>query len=149
MSRFFSKWNHGGDQQTRSRGRNYLEFANLGVNDVLLGRGKGYYEKQGNIKFRVLMSHVVHDYDKAKKVEKTQIAQGIVDRVKSRGGKFLREQSKGSGTLVEIDDKEARTKVSQVRRIDTHEGHVHHGRKTLNFNQTLQTDRQSDCWLRP
>ena len=64
--------------------------------DVLCGRGGLVNGFVGNITFRDMVAEHRDEYRDAKKKAKALIAQGIVDKIKSRGGLFLHR--------VDIDD---------------------------------------------
>ena len=72
--------------------------------DVLCGRGGLVNGFIGNIAFRELVAEHRDEYRDAKKKAKALIAQGIVDKIKSRGGLFLHrvdidnDGGKGTGT---------------------------------------------------
>ena len=84
-----------------------------GPADVLLGRGKGAYEWQGNIRYQQIICYSLPAYTAAKKKqEKTQISNSIVNAVKQNGGRFLKETRDGG--VCEVSDKEAREKVAHV-----------------------------------
>ncbi|KAL7557043.1 hypothetical protein ACA910_002259 [Epithemia clementina (nom. ined.)] len=110
--------------------------------DVLLGRGKGSYESQGNREYARIIASYVPVYELAtNNKDKIRITEEIVGLVKSSGARFLKHvavrqarkprisrniirQSNGSATnttisnedwcCMIISDAEARRKVSQV-----------------------------------
>lgn len=68
--------------------------------DVLLGRGTGPNESQGNIRFRALVRRVLQEVDPSKldgKI-KAKIAREILNAVKAENGRFLKISSDGSST---------------------------------------------------
>ena len=102
--------------------------------DVLLGRGKGSYEWNGNRAFARLVSSHVLVYEAATgNKHKIQITQNIVALVQQMGGRFLKQVQPGTRMPSDHDDTninsttsdlpcceivsdtEARRKVSQVR----------------------------------
>jgi hypothetical protein len=83
------------------------------VNDVLLGRGGGTNRHTGNILFRDLVSEHQPAYVQARKRDKTLIAKSIVAHVRSKNGRFLREEN---GKWVDVGDKKAVEKASQALR---------------------------------
>lgn len=83
-------------------------------NDVLLGRGKGFYQHTGNIRFRNWIESRFQQYDQAKtSAQKKQITMEVMDLVRKDGGRFLRDEKCG---WVEVHDDTARQKVAHVFR---------------------------------
>ena len=78
--------------------------------DILLGRGKGYFNHVGNIKYRNIIEDNKEKYDRETKEGRQKVAEGIVAIVHGYGGRFLKDD--GDGVWVRIDDKSARRKVS-------------------------------------
>ena len=67
--------------------------------DVLLGRGTGPNEHEGNIRFRLLAAETLKTFSDSTtsppmKMNKTKLAKKILEAVKARGGRFLRKLSK-------------------------------------------------------
>ncbi|KAL7563888.1 hypothetical protein ACA910_013214 [Epithemia clementina (nom. ined.)] len=62
--------------------------------DVVCGRGRGYFERPGNIRFRDIVKAHVHHYSTARsKMEKTAVLGAIVDYIQMvEGGRFLKER---------------------------------------------------------
>jgi hypothetical protein len=118
--------------------------SSLNPNDVLMGRGSGANLKQGNIRFRQMVSD---KYDEemsrieCKTMEgiaavKIKVAHDVLQEIKSNGGRFLRKALKpaeanqdGSGkhsnerevegyiVYEEVSDKEATEKIKQTLRF--------------------------------
>ena len=66
--------------------------------DVVCGRGKGFYNKPGNRRFRSIVSTYIDDYESCKsKIDKSLILGQIVDRV--------REQDNGRARFLKYDTK--------------------------------------------
>jgi hypothetical protein len=63
----------------------------LGVNDILLGRGTGPNKNQGNIRFRRLLEEIVEAYRKSPVITKTKLASEILQTIKERNGHFVRK----------------------------------------------------------
>jgi hypothetical protein len=77
--------------------------------DILLGRGKGYFNHVGNVRYRSIIEEHKERYDRATKEKRQGIAEGIVDMVyNDYGGRFLKDDG---GVWIQIDDKTARHKV--------------------------------------
>lgn len=71
-------------------------YTELGSDDVLLGRGTGPNEFEGNIRFRRLVGEVAMATDpKGLVSNKPALARKVVDQVAKRGGRFVRKLSKG------------------------------------------------------
>ena len=86
------------------------------VLDVLCGRGKECYNHEGNRNFRRLVETSLPRYAKCRtKHEKGMLVVNIVDGVRSKGGGFVRFDTKASRWL-EIGDDAAREKVGQTIR---------------------------------
>jgi hypothetical protein len=84
-----------------------------GTLDVLLGRGKPLQKHDGNLNYHYVVEGYHDRYERASKLEKTQIAKTIVDKIHEQGGRFLKQEDAG---WVEIDDEAARTKISHTFR---------------------------------
>jgi hypothetical protein len=81
--------------------------------DVLLGRGKSSQNHTGNIHFRQLVESKRDEYEKASIMEKTIIADRIVNSVHNVAGRFL----KHNGDLwEEVEFEIARDKVAHAFR---------------------------------
>ena len=96
-----------------------------GPADVLCGRGGGINAHEGNAAFRELVKEQKRRYNlAAKKDEKAEISQTIVDHIKSKNGRFLQRDTSqpfatGGGTKgwwVEITNDKAMSKTSQALR---------------------------------
>ena len=65
----------------------------LNANDVLLGRGPGLSQFEGNLKFRALVDERKEEYTATtNRKQKRKIAKEIVDLVHSTGGRFLKQE---------------------------------------------------------
>jgi len=86
--------------------------------DVLFGRGKPYQGHAGNIRLHKVVDLYKTRYSKARRHEKTEIAEEIVQFVKNGGakaGRFLK-RLEGEESWVEVSDSIARDKVSHALR---------------------------------
>lgn len=81
--------------------------------DVLFGRGRPFQEHPGNVRFSLIIDSLQPRYEVARRSEKTVIAEEVVKKMKSRGGRFLRRLD---GCWEEVSDIMAREKVSQAFR---------------------------------
>ena len=86
-------------------------------NDVVLGRGKGFYNRPGNKRFREIVCQHMSEYQAARtKLDKSMILNGIIDRVRQENnGRFVKNDKKKGGWIV-IDDGLAREKVGHAMR---------------------------------
>jgi hypothetical protein len=79
--------------------------------DIILGRGKGYQNHKGNIRYRHIVETKRPVYETLPtKKEKTQLIRDLVKSIYDEGGRFLRQDS--IGRWVPIDQDSARDKVS-------------------------------------
>lgn len=88
-------------------------------NDVKCGRGKGSYNRPGNIKFRQTVENFMPAYLQCKTViEKTCLLNAVVDRFQEEHqGRFIRQAGKGdSRRWIELSREEARAKVGHAMR---------------------------------
>jgi uncharacterized Fe-S center protein len=83
------------------------------------GRGGGTNLHPGNRFYRDLILSHRASYDEASKTMKPEISQQIVQRIKERGGRFLRKDS--DGLYYEIAEADAKAKTSQALRHRTFE----------------------------
>jgi hypothetical protein len=91
--------------------------------DVLTGRGSGPYEQPGNIHFREIVATRKIEYlslNPRDSKMKNQIAKEIIDKVRSKGGRFLRKiqvTNKDDGDLYEfVDEDTVMEKAKQALR---------------------------------
>ncbi|KAL7570686.1 hypothetical protein ACA910_017811 [Epithemia clementina (nom. ined.)] len=96
--------------------------------DVILGRGKGAYQNEGNRRLQDLVAFYLPAYRAAKtNQEKINITTLIVESVKQNGGRFLSEKVK-DGEIIEVCDQKARIKVAQA---------IRHQRRSSFVEETL------------
>lgn len=81
--------------------------SSVGDEDVLFGR---MYEHAGNERLRRNVEVMAAEYNSSTRGRKKQIADSLVQDVKSRGGRFLKPME--DGRWAEVSDKMAETKVS-------------------------------------
>lgn len=92
-----------------------------GQYDVLLGRGKAFYDHPGNQRLKYLILERLPYYERAGYSEKSEVCGGIVDLINSKLGRFLKDDGAG---WVEVDDKVARNKVGHLFRQLRRKGSV-------------------------
>jgi hypothetical protein len=78
--------------------------------DILLGRGRPIQNHEGNIRFRLVMESYAVEYQKAKRDKKKEIAHDVVDKMKSKGCRFL-QQKTNTDIWQEVEDEAAKQKV--------------------------------------
>mmetsp|Transcript_87484 Transcript_87484/g.131231 ORF Transcript_87484/g.131231 Transcript_87484/m.131231 type:complete len:468 (+) Transcript_87484:35-1438(+) len=83
------------------------------TDDVLLGRGKPLQKHPGNLRYHHIIETYNEQYEKAMKLEKTNISKWLVEQIQDAGGRFLKQDDVA---WVEIDDDAARYKVSHTFR---------------------------------
>jgi hypothetical protein len=84
-----------------------------GTYDILLGRGKPLQKHAGNLRYHHVIETYHGRYEKAQKLEKTNLSKLIVQKMKDDGGRFLKQDD---CAWIEIDDDAARYKVSHTFR---------------------------------
>lgn len=105
---------------TNSSNKDAIIVAELGSDDVLLGRGTGPNEHQGNIRYRALVKKSLKNIDLStvRGNEKTILATRILRVIKAVGGRFLKRlnhQSRSTETskYIVIPDRVAVEKIKQ------------------------------------
>ena len=98
----------------------------LRPHDILLGRGSGCNDYEGNVRFRSLVENRKREYlSAAKREDKRRIAQEIFDQITiMNGGRFLKKEAKrkvngviiNRGVHIQVGDKVAMEKVKQALR---------------------------------
>lgn len=94
----------------------------LGVHDVILGRGLGTYNHIGNVEFRKLVNKHKMRYLASSKVDKPKVARELVQTWKQLDppGRFLqRAEEENKLDWIEVCDKKAQEKASQCLRERT------------------------------
>lgn len=86
----------------------------IGSNDVLLGKGPRISHNPGNIKYRAYCDSRRGQYKQLgnKGKEKKKYCMTILKHIKSIGGRFIRYDTT-TNSWYEVDDSEARTRISQ------------------------------------
>jgi hypothetical protein len=93
-----------------------------GPNHVVCARGKGFWEHEGNKKYRALIAQATSKYEATtNKFEKTLIVSDIVESIREANpsGNFVKRDHV-RGRWVEVDDQFAREKVGQSFRDSLH-----------------------------
>ena len=87
----------------------------INLNDVLFGQGGQSNNNHGNVQYRAIVERIRPIYNTASMADKTTIAQGVVEEIASKGGRFL-IKDKNSHQWYLADNRTARMKVSQALR---------------------------------
>lgn len=82
--------------------------------DILFGRGKPMRQHPGNMSLGLLIEASIAHYTKLRKGEKTAMAQTIVNGMKGRSVRFLKQDD--NGLWFQVADDMAREKVSNTFR---------------------------------
>lgn len=120
----------------------YIEIPN--VQDFIISKGKPAQAHTGNMKLHAIIDEHLPRYVNAKRIEKMEITDEIVNIVKSYRGRFVAIQtgkggSAGSGTWEVVSDEVAREKVGQLFR----------SRKKLKVGATMTTKTKSSTSSSP
>lgn len=92
-----------------------------GPNDVVCARGKSFWDHEGNKKYRTMIANATEKYaSTTNKLEKTLIVSEIVDAVRKKKGKFVKQERRGA-PWVKADEIFAREKVGQSLRDGLHD----------------------------
>lgn len=84
--------------------RRATRITSLNPHDVLLGRGSGYNDYEGNILFRNVVAERKREYmSTAKREDKKRIAHEVFGQINSTGGRFLKRRIKKKVRGVIID----------------------------------------------
>lgn len=113
-----------------------------GIYDVLLGRGKPLQKHPGNLRYHHVVENYHGLYEKAQKLEKTNLSKMIVQKMKEEGGRFLKQDDVG---WIEIDDDAARYKVSHTFRNHRIAARVSEKKKNGSIDHRRKHDDGSDA----
>jgi hypothetical protein len=81
--------------------------------DVLLGRGKGCYLHEGNIRMRNIVRERGHLYEEVSFGDRRRVVKDVLNLIKEGSVRFLREDG---ASWVEVDDEAAEKKVAAALR---------------------------------
>jgi hypothetical protein len=76
--------------------------------DVLLGRGSGYFNHVGNVRYRAMVEDLKETYDRSSNEGKQKLTEDVIKTIRDLGGRFLKNDK---GVWVQANDKVARQKV--------------------------------------
>jgi len=117
----------------------------LKVDDVLLGRGPGLSQFEGNLRFRKLIEERREEYVATTiRKEKKRIAKEVFDVVKGRGGRFLKQDVSSvdyNADWYEADDSVSIEKTKQALR--EHREPTISGRKRSQDESAMSTTTSS------
>lgn len=93
----------------------------LRPSDVLLGRGKTFHFRQGNVEYRRAVKIRSRDYQLRQSQERDTLAMDVIKDIREKGGRFLhlkKQQGGGNGAhcWVQCPDAMVWTKVKQALR---------------------------------
>mmetsp|Transcript_6551 Transcript_6551/g.8513 ORF Transcript_6551/g.8513 Transcript_6551/m.8513 type:complete len:361 (-) Transcript_6551:351-1433(-) len=109
---FFQKLAAVNDKKNQNNGEDMIT---LGLEDVIVGRGKGAYLSEGNRRYMQAVCSQLPRYQAAtKNTDKVQITKDIIDAVTLKGGRFLGIDARGK--LYNVTEQQARVKVGQALR---------------------------------
>lgn len=116
--------------------------------DVLCARGKRAYMHKGNIWLHRYMQERLSDFENAKsRFDKSMVVRDCIQAVEERGGRFLKENDKGSENWFKADFEDARDKISHALRRFSHEatGRVKRGQesttKGMSFDSKIASSK--------
>jgi hypothetical protein len=122
----------------------------LNPNDVLMGRGSGVNDSEGNRRFRWIIEQKKDEYFAAtKKKEKREIAQQVLNEILGRGGRFLQQNTASSGIVGSVSY--ANVDLSKALKKCLHalrEKKRHTFPLPGIFEQQVGTDIQAHLWYR-
>eukprot|EP00531_Pseudo-nitzschia_arenysensis_P019361 CAMPEP_0116142776 /NCGR_PEP_ID=MMETSP0329-20121206/15089_1 /TAXON_ID=697910 /ORGANISM="Pseudo-nitzschia arenysensis, Strain B593" /LENGTH=316 /DNA_ID=CAMNT_0003638035 /DNA_START=308 /DNA_END=1258 /DNA_ORIENTATION=+ len=113
--------------------------------DVLSGRGGATNSHSGNRAFRSLVKQYQGDYLKAKKRDKPDVAAVVVQKIREKGGRFLRRAKNiksNEVVWVEVGDERAKEKTCQALREGAPE--IRRRKKVTNFLDDGDKGKGSD-----
>jgi hypothetical protein len=122
-----------------------LLVTEAGPFDVLLGRGRGTQQHEGNQRFQAIINENKDLYNTFRsRDKKTSTTRDIVNLIKTSGeeiGRFLKFDTTTRG-WVEVDDEVARVKVAQALRYKREENDAD---SKVSARRT-RSERQQDAW---
>ena len=80
--------------------------------DILMGQSPKFRKHSGNLFFRQEVVARYEEYLACSKLEKTKLSREILDKIATRGGRFLKRIDDGTSLWEEVPEAEAREKVS-------------------------------------
>jgi hypothetical protein len=116
-------------------------ISSIKPSDVLSGRGGATNSHSGNRAFRSFVKQYQAQYLKAKKCDKPSVASIIVEKIREKGGRFLRRienAPQGQVLWVDIGDDRAREKTCQALREGAPE--IRRKRKTASMDEDDDDD---------
>ena len=114
----------------------------LGANDVLLGRGSGPNDHEGNIQFRKYVAERKQAYMATNhRLTKTKIAREIVDLVAGAGGRFLKklEETPEQEVYEIVSDETVMEKAKQALRQNAGKKDVYQTQQSTQSGNTNTT----------
>lgn len=93
-----------------------IQASDITENDVLFGRGGVTNNHIGNRRYRSYVQQQQEHYFSKPKMEKSQIANYIVAKIRQENGRFLKKDGSRGGLWFDVGDRRAREKTSQALR---------------------------------
>jgi len=116
----------------------------LKANDVLLGRGPGLSNFEGNLRFRKLIDARKHEYTTTKsRKEKKTIAANVRDLVHSRGGRFIKQMDDDDDMWYEACDDVVLEKCKQSLRENREPSSTGGGKKGSSGGESMEQDESA------
>jgi hypothetical protein len=81
--------------------------------DILVGKGRPFQDHPGNIELRDWIRTHQYSYELAQNYEKKKIVQSVIKMVRSKGGRFLKDDG---GYWMEVSEEVAHAKVGHLFR---------------------------------
>lgn len=81
--------------------------------DILIGKGKPFQDHKGNMELRQWIRQHQQSYEVAQKYQKKNLVMQVINMVKARGGRFLKDDG---GYWSEVEEEVARAKVGHLFR---------------------------------
>lgn len=103
-------------EKRRRQERQACEVADVmvpGSFDILVGKGRPFQDHPGNIRLREWIKQHQSSYEKAQKYEKKKLVQNVIEMVRSKGGRFLKDDG---GHWIQVQGTVALAKVGHLFR---------------------------------
>jgi hypothetical protein len=146
-------------EKSSDHGRAMILVHEVGVNDILLGRGTGPNENQGNVRFRRLLEEMIErlQYPMSSIISKTAVATEVLQTITERNGRFVRKltseerrsvlgtlskknrKGKDNDVFVVVAEKLALEKIRQSFRFQLNNNKSNHRRSIFADTQKMRS----------